>query len=42
MKIIMEENEDDVEESTAHKLTSRVDVTWHFDRVIWMPLLKAK
>ena len=34
---IMEEHQEDVEESLTHKLTSRVDVTWRFDSVIQMP-----
>ena len=37
---IMEEDQEDVEESLTHKLTSRVHVTWCFDRAIQMPFLK--
>ena len=39
---IMEEDQEDVEESLTHKLTSRFDVTWRFDRAIQMPFLKVK
>ena len=39
---IMEEDLEDVKESLAHKLTSRVDVTWSFDHRIQMSLLKVK
>ena len=39
---IMEEDQEDVEESLTHKLTSRVDVTGRFDRAIQMPFLKVK
>ena len=39
---IMEEDKEDVEESLTHKLTSRFDVTWRFDRTIQMPFLKVK
>ena len=39
---IMEKDEEDVEESPTHKLMSRVDVTWRFDRAIRMPFLKVK
>ena len=35
---IMEGNQEDVEESLTHKLTSRVDVTWRVDRAIQMPV----
>ena len=31
---IMEEDEEDVEESPTHKLTSHVDITWRFGRAI--------
>ena len=37
----MEEDQEDVEESLTHKLTSRVDVTWRFDRAIQMSFLKV-
>ena len=36
---IEEEDQEDVEESLTHKLTSRFDVTWRFDRAIQMPFL---
>ena len=39
---IMEEDQEDVEESLTHKLMSRVDATWHFDCTIQMPFLKVK
>ena len=39
---IMEEDQEDVEESLTHKLTSRFDVTWRFDHTIQMPFLKVK
>ena len=39
---VMEEDQEDVEESLTHKLTSGVDVTWRFDRAIQMPFLKVK
>ena len=39
---IMEEDQENVEESLTHKLTSRVDITWRFDRAIQMPFLKVK
>ena len=39
---IMEEDQEDVEESLTHKLTSRFDVTWRFNRAIRMPFLKVK
>ena len=39
---IMEEDEEDVEESLTHRLTSHVDVMWHFDYRIQMPFLKVK
>ena len=41
---IEEEDQEDVEESLTHKLTSRFDVTytWHFDCAIQMPFLKVK
>ena len=39
---IMEEDEEDVEESLTHKLTSHVDVMWCFDHAIRMPFLKLK
>ena len=38
----MEKDEEDVEESLTHKLTSRVDVTWLFDRAIRMPFFEGK
>ena len=38
----MEEDEEDVEESLTHKLTSQIDVTWHFDHAIQIPFLKVK
>ena len=34
---ILEEDQEDVKESLTHKLTSRVDVAWHFYRAIQMP-----
>ena len=40
-KDIMEEDWEDVEESLTHKLTSRSDVTWHFDRAIQMPFVPS-
>ena len=39
---IEEEDQKDVEESLTHKLTSRFDVTWRFDRGIQMPFMKVK
>ena len=39
---IMEEDQEDVEESLTHKLMSRIDVMWHFDCIIRMPFLKVK
>ena len=39
---IMEEDQEDVEESLTHKLMSRVDATWCFDCTIQMPFLKVK
>ena len=39
---IMEEDQEDVKESLTHKLTSRVDVMWRFDRAIQMPFLKVQ
>ena len=39
---IMEEDQEDVKESLTHKLTSRIDVTWRFDRAIQMPFLKVE
>ena len=39
---IEEEDQEDVEESLTHKLTSRFDATWCFDRAIQMPSLKVK
>ena len=39
---MMEEDLEDVEESLTHKLASRVDATWRFDRAIQMPSLKVK
>ena len=41
-KDIMEEDEEDVEESLTHKLTSWVDVTWRFGHAIQLPSLKVK
>ena len=41
-KEIMMEDEEDVEESLTHKLTSRVDVMRRFGHVIRMPFLKVK
>ena len=41
-KNIKEEDQQDVEESLTHKLTSRFDVTWRFDRAIQIPFLKVK
>ena len=38
----MEGDQEDVEEPLTHKLISRVDVTWRFDRAIQMPFLKVK
>ena len=38
---IMEKDLEDVEESLTHKLTSRFDVAWRFDRAIQMPFLKV-
>ena len=38
----MEEDQEDAEESLTHELTSRIDVTWCFDRAIQMPFLKVK
>ena len=38
----IEEDKEAIEESLTHKLTSRVDVTWRFPRVIQMPFLKVK
>ena len=38
----MEEDQEDVEESLTHKLTSRFDVKWRFDRVIQMQFLNVK
>ena len=37
---IIEEDQEDVEESLTHKLTSRVDVTWRFYYAIQMPFLR--
>ena len=39
---IMEEDQEDVEESLTHKLKSRDDVTSRFDRAIQMPFLMVK
>ena len=39
---IMEEDQEDVEESLTHKLMSCVDATWRFDCTIQMPFLKVK
>ena len=39
---IEEEDQEDVEESLTHKLTSRFDVIWRFDHTIQMPFLKVK
>ena len=39
---IKEEDQEDVEESLTHKLMSRFDVMWRFDRTIQMPFLKVK
>ena len=39
---IMEVDQEDVKESLTHKLTSRIDVTWRFDRAIQMPFLKVE
>ena len=39
---IEEEDQKDVEESLTHKLTSRFDVMWRFDRGIQMPFMKVK
>ena len=39
---MMEEDLEDVKESLTHKLTSRVHVTWCFDRAIQMLFLKVK
>ena len=39
---ILEEDQEDVEESLTHKLTSRIYVTGRFDLTIQMPLLKVK
>ena len=41
-KDIMEEDQEDVEESLTHKLTSRIYVTGRFDLTIQMPFLKVK
>ena len=41
-KEIMMEDEEDVEESLTHKLTSHVDVMRRFGHVIRMPFLKVK
>ena len=38
---IEEEDQEDVEESLTHKLTSRSDVLWRFDLAIQMPFLKV-
>ena len=38
----MEEDQEDIEESLTHKLTSRVDVTWRFDHAIQILFLKVK
>ena len=37
-----EEDQQNVEESLTHQLTSRSDVMWHFDSAIQMPFLKVK
>ena len=37
---IMEEDQEDVEESLTHKLMSRADATWRFDHMIQMPFLE--
>ena len=37
----MEEDREDVEESLTHKLMSRIDVTWRFDRAIQMPFVPS-
>ena len=39
---IKEEDQEDVEESLTHILTSRFDVTRCFDRAIQIPFLKVK
>ena len=39
---IMEEDEEDVEESLTHKLTSRVDVMWRFDHEVRIPFFEGK
>ena len=38
---IEEEDQEDVEESLTHKLTSRFDVMWRFDLAIQMTFLKV-
>ena len=37
-----EEDQQNVEESLTHQLTSRSDVMWHFDSAIQMSFLKVK
>ena len=41
-KDIMEEDQENVEESLKHKLISRFDIKWCFNRPIQMPFLKVK
>ena len=38
----VEEDEQDIEESLTHKLTSRVDVKWRFGHAIQMKFSKVK